>query len=62
MFPTDHAGIRSQLEWNSRLSTDNAPLLTEQNKYLRKVGYLSLTLSFNVNTILDVHYSNNRYP
>jgi pyruvate kinase len=35
MFPSD--GIRSQLEWNATLSTANAPVPTEQTKFLRKV-------------------------
>jgi hypothetical protein len=36
MFAAD--GIRSQLEWNSTLSTAKINLPDEQNKYLRKVG------------------------
>jgi hypothetical protein len=35
MFPVD--GIRSQLEWTATLSTANAPVPTEQTKFLRKV-------------------------
>ncbi|KAF7965666.1 hypothetical protein HWV62_42388 [Athelia sp. TMB] len=34
-------GIRSQLEWNSALSTTNAPLPTEETKYLRKTGIIA---------------------
>jgi len=36
MYPDD-AGIRSQLEWTSSLSTANAPVPTEKTKFLRKV-------------------------
>jgi pyruvate kinase len=35
MYPSD--GIRSQLEWNSHLSTENAPVAKEVNKHWRKV-------------------------
>lgn len=39
MYPAD--GIRSQLEWNSTLSTTNAPVPTEKTKFLRKVATFS---------------------
>jgi pyruvate kinase len=44
MYPGE--GIRSQLEWNSALSTSNVPLSTDQSKYHRKVGYLLSLNSF----------------
>ncbi len=35
MYPAD--GIRSQLEWNSQLSTETAPVANDVNKHKRKV-------------------------
>ena len=60
MYPTD--GIRSQIEWNSALSTTSLP--TDQSKHHRKVRYLlSLSLiSSQVNSPLDFHHRHNRYP
>ncbi|KAF8168222.1 pyruvate kinase [Crassisporium funariophilum] len=48
MYPAD--GIRSQLEWNSSLSTDNAPLPTDQTKYRRKTSIIA-TIGPKVNTV-----------
>ena len=58
MYPFD--GIRSQLEWNSVLSTNSA-LPTDLSKHHRKVRYL-LSLNSSVNTTLDGHYRHNWYP
>ncbi|KAF8898852.1 pyruvate kinase [Infundibulicybe gibba] len=48
MFPTD--GIRSQLEWSSTLSTANAPIPTEQTKFLRKTAIIA-TIGPKVNSV-----------
>lgn len=48
MYPSD--GIRSQLEWNSTLSTENAPTATDQNKHRRKTSIIA-TIGPKVNTV-----------
>lgn len=48
MYPSD--GIRSQLEWNSTLSTTNVPVPTESSKYLRKTSIIA-TIGPKVNTV-----------
>ncbi|KAF9462133.1 pyruvate kinase [Collybia nuda] len=48
MYPND--GIRSQLEWTSTLSTANAPVPTEQTKFLRKTSIIA-TIGPKVNTV-----------
>ena len=58
MYPTD--GIRSQLEWNSALST-SAALPIDQYKHHRKVRYLLLLISY-VNISPDRYHRHNRYP
>jgi len=48
MYPAD--GIRSQLEWNSTLSTLNAPVPTEKTKFLRKTAIIA-TIGPKVNSV-----------
>ncbi|KIM48308.1 hypothetical protein M413DRAFT_440024 [Hebeloma cylindrosporum] len=48
MYPSD--GIRSQLEWNSTLSTENSPTATDQNKHRRKTSIIA-TIGPKVNTV-----------
>ncbi|KAL0951335.1 hypothetical protein HGRIS_008040 [Hohenbuehelia grisea] len=48
MYPTD--GIRSQLEWNSTLSTSKAPEATEKTKFLRKTAIIA-TIGPKVNSV-----------
>ncbi|KII93858.1 hypothetical protein PLICRDRAFT_152963 [Plicaturopsis crispa FD-325 SS-3] len=48
MLPTD--GIRSQLEWYSTLSTQNAPLPTEETKFFRKTSIIA-TIGPKTNTV-----------
>jgi pyruvate kinase len=48
MYPSD--GIRSQLEWNSTLSTDTAPDLTDKTKFKRKTAIIA-TIGPKVNTV-----------
>ena len=60
MYPTD--GIRSQLEWNSVLSTNSAALPTDQSKHHRKVTLSFPSISSQLNTSLDIHHRHNRYP
>jgi len=43
-------GIRSQLEWNSNLSTTQAPLPTDETKYLRKTAIIA-TIGPKTNTV-----------
>ncbi|RDB28627.1 Pyruvate kinase [Hypsizygus marmoreus] len=49
MFPYAE-GIRSQLEWTASLSTANAPLPTEETKFLRKTSIIA-TIGPKVNTV-----------
>ena len=58
MYPTD--GIRSQIEWNSALSTSALP--TDKSKHHRKVRPLLPLFSSQVNTSIDFHHRHNRYP
>ncbi|KAF9481698.1 pyruvate kinase [Pholiota conissans] len=48
MYPAD--GIRSQLEWNSQLSTETAPAINESNKHKRKTSIIA-TIGPKVNTV-----------
>lgn len=61
MYPTD--GIRSQLEWNSALSTSTALPTDDQSRHHRKVRCLFFSLiSSQANTTLDLHHRHYRYP
>ncbi|KJA26098.1 hypothetical protein HYPSUDRAFT_36963 [Hypholoma sublateritium FD-334 SS-4] len=48
MYPAD--GIRSQLEWNSQLSTETAPVASDVNKHKRKTAIIA-TIGPKVNTV-----------
>jgi len=48
MFPVD--GVRSQLEWNSALTTEIAPVTNETNKHNRKTSIIA-TIGPKVNTV-----------
>lgn len=53
-------GIRSQLEWNSTLSTVSAPLPTEETKYLRKVSDHTQAVDSGTESVVDGHHRNHR--
>ena len=61
MYPVD--GVRSQLEWNSGLTTEIAPVTDDSNKYHRKVRW-SLQISGGPNSpdlLADRYYRHHRY-
>lgn len=63
MYPSD--GIRSQLEWNSTLTTTDAPTANENNKHKRKVWVFSpsehMLYITNGDHAIDCHYRYYRY-